>query len=219
MTIAGNFDTYADEIAAVKHWLETMGYKPEECKVGKFGGEAESDAAVMSATDVTVKLPDQRTLLIEVKQEAYSRFSKYGQLGIDFISVFQFKRGMTFDRRPHYPRDYDAFMATVDTDRPGFKWGKLAYSTADIWLFYVKDDAGNYIFCEGYDYDAMRRDQLITYLRENCQFAVNKKSGDQLSRYDTWQSAVFFVNPPQLEKYRITKDKFKQIKNFGSLAK
>lgn len=218
MPIAGNFDTYDDEIAAVKYYIEQMGYAPGTFSVSKFGGVSENDAAVMSATDVTVKLPDNRTILFEVKQESYNRFSKWGQLGIDFISVFHFKRGMSFDRHVHGPEDYDAFIRTVDTDSPDFKWGKLQYSTAHVWLFYVRDPRGNYYFCEGYDYERMRRDNLITYLRQNCEFAVNRKDGDQLSRYDTWQSAVFYVNPENIKKYLITPEDFEQLNNFNNFA-
>lgn len=216
--MSGNFDTYAEEKSVVKHYLSLMGYNPEECSVTKFGGENEQDTNVMSATDITVKLPDNRTLLIEVKQESYSRFSRWGQLGFDLISVFQFKQGMYFDSRSHYPRDYDRFIATVDIDRPGFKWGKLAYSNADIWLFYVKNPEGGYFFCEGYDYARMKNDRIVTYLRRVCQFAVNSKNSSQMSHRDTWQSATFFVNPSQVEAYRITQVTFREINNFTLLA-
>lgn len=216
--ISGNFDTYAEEISAVKHFLTLMGYDPEECNVTKFGGDKEQDVNVMSATDTTVKLPDNRTLLVEVKQESYSRFSRWGELGFDLISMFQFKRGMHFDSKPHGPGDYDKFISTVDMDRPDFKWGKLAYSNADIWLFYVKDPKGGYFFCEGYDYMRMRRDQITTELREKCQFAVNSKNSKQMSHRDTWQSATFFVKPSLVERYRITPAAFREINNFTSLA-
>lgn len=216
--MSGNFDTYSEEKSAVRHYLSLMGYNPSECSVTKFGGDNEQDTNVMSATDITVKLPDNRTLLIEVKQESYSRFSRWGQLGFDLISVFQFKQGMHFDSKPHYPRDYDSFIATVDIERPGFKWGKLAYSNADIWLFYVKDPQGGYYFCEGYDYAKMKNDRIITYLRRMCQFAVNSKNSNQMSHRDTWQSATFFVNPSQVEQYKITPETFGEINNFTSLA-
>lgn len=216
--MSGNFDTYEEEKSAVKHYLSLMGLNPEECNVTKFGGDNEQDTNVMSATDITVKLPDNRTLLIEVKQESYSRFSRWGQLGFDLISVFQFKEGMSFDSKPHYPRDYDRFIATVDINRPGFKWGKLAYSNADIWLFYVKNPNGGYYFCEGYDYAKMKNDRIITYLRRMCQFAVNSKNANQMSHRDTWQSATFFVNPNQVEQYKITPDTFGEINNFTALA-
>lgn len=217
MTISGNFNTYDDEIAAVKHYLAQLGYNPDDCSVTKFGGANEHDTNVMSATDVTVKMPDNRTILFEVKQESYKRFSHYGQLGIDFISMFHFKPGRSFDRRPHGPADFRSFMDTVDTTTPDFKWGKIAYSTSHVWLFYVKDYAGNYFFSEGYDFAQMKHDKICNYLSSSCQFAVNRKDGDQLSRFDTWQSAVFFVNPEQLSKYRLTRNEFDQINNVNSI--
>lgn len=216
--IAGNFNTYDEEIMAVNYYLSQMGYDPKECSVTKFGGNDEKDTNVMSATDVTVKLPDKRTLLFEVKQESLYRFSRWRQLGFDLISVFQFKQGMNFDRKAHEPKDYDRFIATVDIDRPGFKWGKLAYSNADIWLFYVKDQNGGYQFCEGYDFLRMKSDKIITYLRKSCQFAVNSKNSSQMSYRDTWQSATFFVYPEQVARYRITPDDFRELNNFTALA-
>lgn len=216
--ISGNFDTYTDEIAAVKHYLSLMHYNPDECRVEKFGGEREQDSNVMSASDITVKLPDKRTILFEVKQESERRFSRWGQMGFDFISMFQFKDGMRFDTRAHDPNDYDSFIRTIDFDWDHFKWGKLAYSTADIWLFYVKDNNGEYVFCEGYDFERMKHDRIITYLRNTCQFAVNSKNEYQMSHNDTWQSAVFYVKPSDVEQYRITEDSFRNINNFMALA-
>ncbi|MBQ8325553.1 MAG: hypothetical protein IJX86_00655 [Lachnospiraceae bacterium] len=66
--LSGNFDTYAEEKFVVKHYLSLMGYNPEECNVTKFGGDNERDTNVVSATDIMVKLPGNRTLLIVVKQ-------------------------------------------------------------------------------------------------------------------------------------------------------
>lgn len=202
--MSGNFDTYAEEKDAVKHYLSLMGCDPKKCTVEKYGGDNVQDTDKMSAADIEVGLPDGRTLLIEVKQESYNRFSKWGQLGFDYISVFQFKKGMNFDSKVHPPKDYDKFMATVDTNGPGFKWGKLEYSKADIWLFYVKNPMGDYLFCEGYDYKRMKRDEIDKYLSKNCQFAVNSKNISQMSYRDTWKSATFFVDPIQVEQYRIT---------------
>lgn len=49
-------------------------------------------------------------------------------------------------------------------------------------------------------------------------FAVNSKNSNQVSHRDTWQSATIFVNPSQVEKYKITPDTFDNINHFTSLA-
>lgn len=209
--ISGNFNTFKEEKAAVCEFLKTMDYDPEDCRVERYGGENVTDRAIMSAGDIEVTLPDGRRILFEVKQESVKRFSKWGQLGIDFLSVFHFKPNKSFDKKVHSPDDFSKFMDTVDTSTNDFKWGKIVYSKSEVWLFYVKNEDGSYHFIEGYDYDRLRRDGIIDVLSKNCQFAVNGKPKTQMSYKDTWESAVFFANPKDLEEYIITKDIFDML--------
>ena len=160
MTISGNFDTYEEEKSAVKHYLDGKGFQESEYQISKFGGDEEKDFTVMSVADITVKFNNHRTLLFEVKREDYDRFKKYGELGIDFISSFLFIDGSSQKTGLKHPNDYKSFIGDVDFSQSRFKWGKLEYSRADVWLFYVKDEKGNYHFCEGYDYMKMYNDSF-----------------------------------------------------------
>lgn len=209
--ISGNFDTDEEEKAVVKVYLQEMGYNPNECVVEKNGGDNCTDRSKRDAGDVEATLPDGRKILFEVKQESYYRFSNWGQLGIDFISEFDFKPGCYFDSKVHRPRDFERFMATVDCNAPNFKWGKIKYSTSDVWLFYVKNPDGTYHFMEGYDYARIREDRMVDYLSANCEFARNSKNANQLSRTDTWKSAVFYADPDIFEDYLITPEIFAQL--------
>lgn len=209
--MSGNFATFSEEKAAVREFLARMGYNPNECHVERHGGDDVTDMSIMSEGDIDATLPDGRTIVFEVKQERYQRFSKWGQLGIDFISVFHFKPGCFFDKRVHGPQDFERFMATVDVNAPSFKWGKIQYSTSAVWLFYVKNPNGTYHFIEGYDYAAVRRTGIVDFLSQNCEFAVNSKNNFQMSNRDTWESAVFFADPEVLEEFIITPDRFAQL--------
>lgn len=209
--ISGNFNTHSEEKAAVKAYLQEMGYNPSECVVERYGGENVTDRNMMSAGDIEATLPDGRKILFEVKQESYQRFSRWGQLGIDFISIFHFKRGSYFDKRVHGPQDFESFMDTVDFNTTDFKWGKIQYSTSDVWLFYVKNPDGTYHFMEGYDYGRIRQVGIVNYLSDNCQFAVNSKNSYQMSCNDTWESAVFYADPDIFEDYLITPEIFAQL--------
>lgn len=191
--ISGNYAIYSEEKAAVKEFLTRMGYDPNKCHVERHGGDDVTDMVIMSEGDIDATLPDGRTIVFEVKQEKYQRFNKWGQLGIDFISVFHFKPGSFFDKRVHGPQDFKRFIATVDVNAPGFKWGKIKYSISDVWLFYVKNPDGTYHFIEGYDYAAVRRTGIVDFLSQNCEFSVNSKNGFQMSNRDTWESAVFLL--------------------------
>ena len=211
--ISGTFDTYKEEKDSVRYFLKKMGCDMNTVLVEKYGGDNVSDRAMMDEADVIARFPDGKTLLFEVKQESTARFSRWGQLGFDMISQFQFKEGRTFDKRVHHPRDFERFMSCVDKERPGFKWGKVRYSGSDIWLFYVKDEAGQYVFCEGYDFAKMKENTIMAYLSYNCPFAVNSKNSRQMSHEDTWQSATFFVYPRQIEQYKITPESFLDLLN------
>ncbi len=225
-TIAGNFETYDEEIDAVGKFLKDNGYDLSQCSITKFGGDDEKDTNVMSASDVVARLPGGRKVHFEVKQEGYSRFfgytdkygnkkGGYGELGIDFISVFHFKKGK--ERKGFYkPYELKSFLETVDMSSSKFKWGKLDYSKADVWLFYVKDNNGNYAFCKGYDYPKMKSDNFISKIKNTCPFAVNNKNKNQMSRFDTWESATFFVKPELISAYELSQSDLNSMNDFTS---
>ena len=209
--ISGNFNTTEEEKKAVTEFLKNMGCDLKQCKIRRHGGENVSNSLIMDEGDIDVLLPDGRTILFEVKNESWYRFKKYGQLGVDFISVFYFKEHCSFRKGVCGPHEYDKFINTVDMEN-NFKWGKIKYSQSKIWLFYSREnDNGSYRFLTGYDYVKIREERNIEYLSQHCYFAINNKSSNQMSCSDTWNSAVFFVEQDVFKDYIITQKEFAEI--------
>lgn len=198
MNIAGNFQTEDEEIRVVKAYLKRN--KIEYEKVWKH-----HDA---NAGDVMVLFPNKLYSLFEVKQESYKRFSKYGEYGIDFLSAFLFKAGVNEKawQTINKPQKINDFLNAIETDTKTLKLGKLAYSYSDVWLFYVKDESGEYTHLECYDGRKVETKEFFDYLKKHCCFAVNKKTSKELSHNDKFHSATFFIKPEKLKNMRITKD-------------
>ena len=195
MTIAGNFQTETEEIKIVKEYLnkEGLSYK----RVYKYP-EA-------SAGDVMVVFENGLYALFEVKQESCKRFQKYGEYGIDFLSAFKFKPGVDENawKTIHNPRKFDEFLGAIDFGNETLKLGKLAYSYSDVWLFYVKDNAGNTVHLECYEGKKVETQIFFDYLRTHCQFAINKKTDIEMSNTDTWHSATFFIKPEKMVNMKV----------------
>ena len=101
------------------------------------------------------------------------------------------------------PRVSVRFLSTVDIEDPCFKWGKVIYSTADIWIFYTKNYDGSFFWLEGYNMKDLRNEiNLPDLLAANCCFTRNSKQKDDVSG-DWFHSACFFVDPKLIEKYKI----------------
>ncbi len=188
--ISGNFNTSSEEISAVKEFLLRLGLNSESYNINKYGVTNEE----RTAGDIEVQLLDyNKSLLFEVKNESIKRIKKYGQLGIDFISAFNFKQGMSFIRKPQDPIFYDDFISKVDKDN-GFKWGKIVTSKSNIWLFYCLNYDGQYEFLDGFDFQSLIDNNFFDYLKKNCLFCVNAKPQTQMSYTDNWESAVFYID-------------------------
>lgn len=198
--ISGNYNTKNDEIEAVKAYLERENILYSD--IYKY-----PDA---NAGDVMVRFPNNFYSLFEVKQESQERFmSKYGEYGIDFISSLVFKNGVDKDKwkKIHKPCEYREFINSLDICNEHFKWGKIYYSYSDIWLFYIQDkETKEYLHLEAYSSKKMDNINLFTYLKNNCEFAVNLKSEEQLSKSDKYDSATFYISPDKLAVIKATKD-------------
>ena len=198
--ISGNFDTKNEEVESVRDFMNQL--KIPTNSIEKFGQDKNGkDTNAKSAADILVKCFDKTELLFEVKEEYIKRIEKHNQLGIDFISVFQFKKGMG-KSGIYRPSEYQDFIKAIDFNNKNFKWGKIAYSKSDIWLFYCKKD-GKYVFLDGYDFRKMQQENFFQRMMLSCDFAVNNKSKDQMSSTDSWLSAVFYVDRDMMERYRI----------------
>lgn len=219
--ISGNFHTTKLETQVVLDFLKKLKIDISSCSVEKFGQTVDGqETNARSVGDVYVKFKDKTFLLFEIKEESEKRINQYNQLGIDFISAFQFKPNAHFKSGIHNPSEYSKFIQSVDVNASSFKWGKLCYSLSDIWIFYCRDLNGNYIFLEGYSYRKMCETHFFEYLKNNCQFAINNKSSDQLSTNDTWCSATFFIDKDKMKHYQINgqEDLYYNDSNFTKRA-
>lgn len=197
MNISGEYNTTSKEISIVKLFLDIN--KIEYKSINKY---KESDAG-----DVIVKFNNNLELLFEIKEENSDRIKKYGQYGIDYISscVFKDKESINYWRGAHSSKEFKDFLSSIDYKNVGFKWGKIKYSRADVWLFFAKDYTTNsLIFINAYSARKIKESDLLTYLQENCQFAVNNKSIDQLSNSDTHHSATFFIDIEKMDVFKMT---------------
>lgn len=178
--MSGQFTTKIEEINIVKTILDKN--MIDYCDVVEC---LDKDAA-----DVVIVLNDGQEILVEVKEEKYDRFCKFKQLGIDMISMFKFNKNEYY--RPQPPINYNKFRQSITV----IKEGKLEYSRADLWLFFVEDLSGNidYWFFEG---EGIQSRSFKNYLRQNCWFCANNKRSHGLG--DSFESAVFFINPTDVE--------------------
>lgn len=197
MNISGNYNTTSREVKIVAKIfdMQKIPYK----SVSKY--ENANDG------DVLVILPDEREILIEVKEESYKRLIRYGDLGIDYISAFYFKNTQAKSKwsgRHKGLSDLNAFLATIDRTRP-YKRGKIGYSKSDLWLFFVVDDNDRLCYHAFFDGNAMISKEFYDYLAKNCPFAINNKSEEQLSHSDEHSSACFFINHKDkfLNEYKV----------------
>lgn len=197
MNISGNYDMAEREVAVVKKILDGNAIPYKEVKKYENADDG----------DVLVVLADGREVLIEVKEEDYARFLKYGgDLGIDYISAFQFKRGVNpYDwKRQHRPAELSAFKQDIDM-QSYVKWGKVYYSKSHLWLFFVMDDNGGFHYCKFFRGAGMTSKEFIDYVENNCIFTVNMKSAVQMSYGDRHHSACLFLNHRDkiLDKYEV----------------
>ena len=131
---------------------------------------------------------------IHIKEEEIYWYEKTGNLGLDFISAFYFKR-------PEYKIDLVKNNYCINSSQiENFlnnqitvsKWGKLYTCDSNIHIFYVEDK-----FCRAYSNNKLKSKEMINYLKLNYKLRVNKKNEYGLS--DDWESAAFFVKPNDLE--------------------
>lgn len=183
-SMSGNYNTAEKEVEIVKKLLNVAGV--EYASVQKYEGNPDD-------ADVTVTLRNRKQVTVEVKEESYARIQKYGDYGIDFISAFQFKddsMAKLWKGSPKKPKEFNNFIAKIDQNRP-MKRGKIFYSKADLWLFFYNDGTENH--GSFFDGPAMTSPSFRTYLKNNCDFAVNNKPVSQESWKDQHHSAVFFI--------------------------
>lgn len=182
------FNTTEEEIKATKKWLEKN--KIEYKDILKTSDKDDGD--------ILITFKDGSFSLIEVKEESEYRFKKYEDYGIDFISVFHYQKGREMKSGIYSSQNFDKLFASIDSDKK-YKLGKLFYSNANAFLFYVKNSSGEYEHLECIKQSAFQDEKLLKKIKESP-FAINNKKDHSLS--DTWESAVVFVNNKEFLKYR-----------------
>lgn len=190
--IMSSYDTTEEELTVTCDWCNEIGI--QYLDITKSSDADGCDTIIHTAKgDITV----------EIKQDDLWRFSKWHEYGIDMISVFKFKPGMSWDTKVHKPCDFQRFISTVDTEDYFFKWGKIIYSTADVWIFFTRNYDGSYYHLAGYNMKQLRNEiNLPDLLANNCCFARNSKKKDDVSG-DRFHSACFFVDPDLISTWLI----------------
>ena len=179
--ISGNYNTEDEEMSIVRFLLIESGIK--------FDNIYKSSNA--DNEDIIVEINGNQ-IKIEVKLESPYRINRYNDLGIDFISAFNFRSAKYENKWKGSPKN-PALLEEFESEINILKNGKIIYSKADLWLFYSVDN-DIIIFNDWFPGEYMTSDVFIYYLRQHCNFAINNKPKTQMSYYDNHQSAVFFIN-------------------------
>lgn len=194
MNISGNYETTDREVEIVKRIFDLHNIKYQDIQKYDIANDG----------DVLVVLDDGRDILIEVKEESFARFPRYGDLGIDFISAFYFNNPSDeygWKGSPKQPGRLQEFLSAITVK----KAGKLKYSKSDLWLFFVENPEGGLYYSAFFDGSFMTSREFRNYLCRNCLFAVNNKPASQMSHSDSHHSACFFIkhNDPFLNQHKI----------------
>jgi hypothetical protein len=143
--------------------------------------------------DLLIVLQNDQKLTVEVKEDEYYWYSRTGNIGLDYISAFEFKNQELRRKwlRNNYwikSKDIQEFKNEIIVS----KYGKLITCDADLQL-YVVYDKEKVKFSKLYSNSKLKQNNFVNYLEKNYDLRVNKKSDYGLK--DSWESAAFFVNP------------------------
>lgn len=174
------YNNKSQERMAIYNWLINIGFDPCEftiiMKTGKFTGY---DAEVHFLYDLSY-----RPLFIEVHEDSFKRFYKYGDYGIEGESIPLEEEGR--------------HQATYG--------GKVEYSKADVFLFYtVNPYDDSYYNLEGYVFNEERDfwKKKIIESENKGKYIINRGYNPDNGRYDSYLSSVYLVSKIVLEKIRI----------------
>lgn len=195
--ITGNFDTAEKEVYLVEQWLLKQGFKRDEFWCKKYYNADDADVIVQFHKDKS------KRLLFEVKEEEPERFKKYGEYGIDYISVCYYKNDISKEKQLSFrhnnkPEKMNEFLSSINK----YKDGKIVYSKSDVWLFAIKNGDDYDIRC--YNAKRMEKAEFINYLKENSPFSVIHGNVDWNTSKNNYYSACFFVKPELMEVFKMT---------------
>lgn len=153
-------------------WLEKMVKKVEALNTGFH--------------DAKITLTNGDSFLIELKEDELYWYGRTGNVGLDYLSAFNFSANKakytTLCRNWIKPADLEGFKDSIYVG----KWGKLVTCDADVQLFYVKDK-----FTIAYN-NCLLQDNL-SYFEQNYSLRINNKGPYHID--DPWESASYFVKP------------------------
>ena len=156
--------------------------------------------------DLKCEMNNGYSFTVEVKEEERYWFDKTGNLGLDYISAFIFKRNKYLWTRKHkYWVDIEKLKSFME-DINILKWGKLVTCDADVQLFYVKDK-----LCRVYDNSKLKSPKFVKYLNSNYKLRINNKHAYNIS--ENWESAAYFVGNQNSNLNECLVDNMKNLNN------
>ena len=142
--------------------------------------------------DTKIILKSGKAITVEVKTEEAYWYKRTGNIGLDFLSAFNFnKTSLNICKKNNnwIPIGENKKFLENITVR---KYGKLFTCDADIQLFNVTSE-DKYILLKAYDNICLKEEEFINYLKNNYKLRINNKP--KYGIYEDWQSAAYFVNP------------------------
>jgi hypothetical protein len=128
---------------------------------------------------------------IEVKEDEFYWFNKTGNIGIDYISAFNYKNGIDLkliNNNWVKKEAINEFKNSITIHR----LGKLFTSDADFQFFFVEKN-NEFFFSKLYSTKKLQSKDFVSYLERNYDLRINNKSNYQID--EKWESAAFFINP------------------------
>jgi hypothetical protein len=188
------------ELRILDIWKERSGLIPPDSTIERHN---------TGFHDAKVILPNGTVFFVEVKEEEKSWYEKTRNIGLDYISAFNFANQQDEDR---YLRQFDhripreqiqSFLNKIHVE----KWGKLKTCDAHVHVFYVKDGVVNGreepLLLKTYCNSWLKSEEFQRYLLSNYRLRINDKKRYGIE--ENWHSAAFFVKPedPMLKKGEI----------------
>ena len=180
------FDKYVNrEEAILNHWIDSNSW------IKEIFVKYEDDHTPFHDWKVFIKFDENIFYFtIQIKEEESYWYNKTGNLGLDFISAFnfldqEFKKEIEENNYWVSSKDMDDFL---NNKIKVLKWGKLITCDSNIHIFFVKDE-----FCQAYSNSKIKSEDMIIHLKLRYSLRVNKKQDYGLA--DNWESAAFFVKP------------------------
>lgn len=150
--------------------------------------------------DAKITLKTGQTYTVEIKEEEDYWYSKTGNFGFDYISVFYFNDedkkeawlGDGNDNKKYWINRNR--LVSFKNDIRVNKYGKLITCDADIQLHTVYDKETKKLkIVKAYNSKLLTSPKFVEYAQNNYNLRINKKNNYGLN--DDWESAAYMINP------------------------